>query len=446
MVKTTTQPSGGNKRKTGENDGKKAAKKNVADTKIAAKKKKALLDKGVSYLDKIQDGNELKRKEASLKFLTKFGGVGIYQGGGEVPQKMRDKINERRRASKRGGDPCFDQIDEVGSSIYVYSLPTNLIRGLLQGFKTEGSIQQFKKYSHLLASHNTTSYMFLHWNKGTEGSFGDWRSHDFVKAKPDLETSILSLGNWVTKKILYNTRLSSYQPGLLANTQAQSGQYSTDAQEDKELGDEDKKAAASENTDEDNARPQSRMPDLSDVPQENVDAFQPPHWDFTGWRHVPAKSLPWVLHVPLCQEGMMLHVWPTERDQSTHMEECIEKFKIGPPRYIHVAFGDALLLRADVAHGGCFGSRGNLRFHMVLRSEDCSLGTSDLHLLEWATEKQEYQKAKEILQKLGDPKDVFRAAVKRAGQTVTAYISSLKQLYPCEEGWFHGLLDLLNFE
>jgi hypothetical protein len=31
-----------------------------------------------------------------------------------------------------GGDPCYDTIDEIGSSVYLYSLPVFLVRGLLR--------------------------------------------------------------------------------------------------------------------------------------------------------------------------------------------------------------------------------------------------------------------------------------------------------------------------
>jgi hypothetical protein len=44
-----------------------------------------------------------------------------------------------------------------------------------------------------------------------------------------------------------------------------------------------------------------------------------------------------------------------------------------------------------------------------------------------------------------DPKEFFRNAVRKSAQTVTAYIASLKQLYPCEEGWLGGFLDLFTF-
>jgi hypothetical protein len=80
---------------------------------------------------------------------------------------------------------------------------------------------------------------------------------------------------------------------------------------------------------------------------------------------------------------MMLHIWPTQRDQLTHTQEE-EKFKIGTPKLVHyVPFGNCLILRADVCHGGCFGATGNMRLHLVLRRKDCTLPVVDrLHILE----------------------------------------------------------------
>jgi hypothetical protein len=447
-----------------------------------------IFDHGVAYLDKMIDGRELDRKTASMKHSTGFTGGPIYEGGGSVPQNIRDRVNERKRRSKGGGDPCYDIIDDLGSSVYLYSLPTNLIRGLLQGFKTNDSMSQFQKYSHVLASHRSTRYMFLHWNKGSEDASGDWTAHAFVKAKPDLETCILSLGNYVTRKVLINPQLTNFQPGVLVNTQVAGTEVEESEVEEsevKESSDDDTVSEASvvEDVDESELKPAAKKvaePEAHRITRANAtptkmgpkskqspalnsstnqqtspankktisknlpDTFQPPHWDFTGWRHVPARDLPWVLHVPLCKEGMMLHVWPTERDKETHSAPKFENFKLGPPKYVHIAFGDAILLRGDVAHGGCFGSPGNCRFHMVLRKDNCILPTNSLHMLEWSTSDSQYKKAREVLKKLGDPEEVFSNAVRKSAQTVTAYISSLKQLYPCEEGWFGGLLDLFT--
>ena len=64
--------------------------------------------------------------------------------------------------------------------------------------------------------------------------------------------------------------------------------------------------------------------------------FQEPHWDLIGWRHTKAEDMPWVVHVPLCKEGMMVHVLPTERDEGSH-SLTPEEFKLRDPQLVHVA-------------------------------------------------------------------------------------------------------------
>ena len=85
---------------------------------------------------------------------------------------------------------------------------------------------------------------------------------------------------------------------------------------------------------------------------------QPPHRDMKGcvageeWRQ-PYYS--YILHLPLCEEGMFLNIWEDPDDKSV------------PPLRIHVPFGTFLLLRMDVVHGGVFGSSGNVRLHIAFR-------------------------------------------------------------------------------
>lgn len=99
---------------------------------------------------------------------------------------------------------------------------------------------------------------------------------------------------------------------------------------------------------------------------------QGPHRDFTGYESLYnemyeglkgelqepnfSKSetafLPWVLHCPLCKEGMELNYWPETR-------------KNQPPVRIHIPFGTFLLSRVDAVHGGIFGSQGNIRLHIA---------------------------------------------------------------------------------
>jgi hypothetical protein len=271
----------------------------------------------VLYLEKIWDGLEKARKKNSLKEKTQYNGGSMYTHGANNDGEC-NKVNTRRRKVQHGYDPCYDVIDEQGSSIYAYFLPLSIMAGLLLGFKSEYAVEKFKLQTQTLNFHQATNYMFLHWNGKKEGSKGDYMQHMFVKSCPGLGIVIESLGNYLARRILLNPRLAEVkQPGLLCNMKI---------------------------TDE---------------------SFQEHHWDFIGWRKTKAKDMPWVACVSLCTEGMMLHVWPTQRDVSTHTKNH-EHFKLGGPKLFHVGFGDALLLRADVCHGGCFGSKGNMRFHMVL--------------------------------------------------------------------------------
>jgi hypothetical protein len=64
-----------------------------------------------------------------------------------------------------GGDPCYDTIDEIGSSVYLYSLPVFLV-GSAQDSKQTGA--GFHEHSQTLLSHTGTNYLFLHWPKGVQ--------------------------------------------------------------------------------------------------------------------------------------------------------------------------------------------------------------------------------------------------------------------------------------
>ena len=83
---------------------------------------------------------------------------------------------------------------------------------------------------------------------------------------------------------------------------------------------------------------------------------QPIHVDFTDlWEDT--ADIPWVLHGPLCEEGSWLNIMATEKlKESTRVL----------PLHAHIPFTTFLLTRGDVPHSGIFGSKGNVRFHMVL--------------------------------------------------------------------------------
>ena len=110
----------------------------------------------------------------------------------------------------------------------------------------------------------------------------------------------------------------------------------------------------------------------------------------------------------------MVHVWPTKRDRRTR-GLALEQFKLGDPKLVHVGFGEALVLRADVCHGGCFGSVGNMRFHMVLRKTECKLPTNKLHFLKLSgVDESEFKKKSTLHEKqLLEQDEYFRMEEKK---------------------------------
>jgi hypothetical protein len=356
----------------------------------------------VSFTDKQLDGTESERKLNTLQALVEYNGAPPYAGRGDVKERL--KVNNLRRGSQRGGTPCYDILDGHASAIYAYSLPLAPLAGLLQGLKNEISLAQFKKETKVLNSFTATSYMFLHWDGGVESSKGDYKSHNFVKSRPGLAVAIESIGNYFTRRILRNPKLGGkLQPGLLCNNPKKTKGH----------------------------------------------GYQPPHWDFIGWRKIKAKDMPWVVHIPLCREGMMLHVWPTERDEDTH-NQTSERMTMGKPMLVHVAFGDALVLRADVCHGGCFGNVGNMRFHMVLRNEDCCLAADRLHFLDKSGVDPESfkEKGQELCGLVGEGgsfHSYFGNEINRKRQTVAAYIKAMEALYPEADQWCQQLMENVTF-
>lgn len=356
----------------------------------------------IAFEAKNLDGHEAERNSKTLQAIVHYKGDPPYLiSGGDA---MRNRVNNLRRGSQHGKAPCYDILDSRGSMIYAYSLPLAPMACILQGVKNESSLAQYKKETKILNSFKPTSYMFLHWTGGVESSMGDYKSHDFVKSRPGLAIAIESLGNFFARRVLQDPELGDkLQPGLLCNS-----------------------------------------PTI-----ETQSSCQGPHWDFIGWRKVKAQDMPWVVHIPLCREGMMLHVWPTERDELTH-RSSLERFKLGKPKLIHVGFGDALVLRADVCHGGCFGSAGNMRFHMILRKEGCALATDKLHFLERSgVDPQSYQDKYLDLQNLpgegGTFDSYFRQEVKRKSKTVLAYTKAIESLYPEVDNWCDPLLSTVTF-
>jgi hypothetical protein len=67
--------------------------------------------------------------------------------------------------------------------------------------------------------------------------------------------------------------------------------------------------------------------------------------------------LPYIVHIPLCDEGMALQVVGADGQEN-------------PPNFRYYGLGEAAVLRADCWHGGCYGSRGNIRMRIYLTHKD----------------------------------------------------------------------------
>ncbi len=63
--------------------------------------------------------------------------------------------------------------------------------------------------------------------------------------------------------------------------------------------------------------------------------------------------LPYIVHIPLCTEGMALQVVSANGENN-------------PPNFRYYSFGEAAVLRADCWHGGCYGTKGNIRMRIYL--------------------------------------------------------------------------------
>ncbi len=79
-----------------------------------------------------------------------------------------------------------------------------------------------------------------------------YREHKFIKSRPGLETTIESLGNFISRRILLNPAIGAGKfPGMLAN-------QSIGTTADQE--------------------------------------FQDPHWDFESWRQIKAEER-YLIHI-----------------------------------------------------------------------------------------------------------------------------------------------------
>jgi hypothetical protein len=92
--------------------------------------------------------------------------------------------------------------------------------------------------------------------------------------------------------------------------------------------------------------------------KDNGEVHQTLHLDVPEAKNFGQKEiLPYIVHIPLCSEGMALQVVGANGQEN-------------PPHFRYYSFGEAAVLRADCWHGGCYGSRGNIRMRIYLTHKD----------------------------------------------------------------------------
>jgi hypothetical protein len=74
--------------------------------------------------------------------------------------------------------------------------------------------------------------------------------------------------------------------------------------------------------------------------------------------HVDMDCWGIIVHMPLCEEGMMICIWPKDNSRKSS------------GKFIHLPFGSFLALPAHTVHSGIYGNKGNIRFHMLIRERE----------------------------------------------------------------------------
>ena len=84
---------------------------------------------------------------------------------------------------------------------------------------------------------------------------------------------------------------------------------------------------------------------------------QQAHVDLSASVFVPHKKIGFIMHLPLCSEGIWLRIW--ERDGIA---------RLGSKGYlIHIPFGTVLFLRSDIVQSGIYGSSGIIQLHYAFQ-------------------------------------------------------------------------------
>jgi hypothetical protein len=221
-----------------------------------------------------------------------------------------------------------------GSS-YLFVVPFVSMRDFLVNFKTGGFCQHVKGLMQVIPGNPGTSYYQFHWMTSKK-EFADTKSHNWRDNSLLQDTTCYSLESMIHQIM---DRLAT-QGDIVLETREECWEF---------------------------------YPSI--VFTKGSASHQKPHLDFPMANLMRAGRVPYVLHLPLCKEGLALQIWRCW-DETQPLEKI-------SPRFIFVPFGSALLLRADVYHAGCYGSKGNLRLHAMIFPPDIPRETRSLqHLRE----------------------------------------------------------------
>ena len=206
---------------------------------------------------------------------------------------------------------------------YTFVVPFMTQYGLMSSFKTQPNNMAFRETMKELSSMKNCYYTQLHWKKGTGNSShvneSDWRDNPLLDPTSSmiLEGYLTGLSISIAKKTGWSMKYTS----------------------------------------------------LCSLIETDKAGHQAAHVDDKGCTKKEEKYRPFILHHPLCEEGPTLQVW-LPNESGTYS-----------PQLMHIPFGTALLLRGDVYHGGCYGSKGNIRFHAHFTPIECIADGRELDIM-----------------------------------------------------------------
>jgi hypothetical protein len=206
---------------------------------------------------------------------------------------------------------------------YTFVVPFMTQFGLMSAFKTQPNDMLIRETMKELSSMKNCYYTQLHWRKGNGNSShvneSDWRDNPML----DPTSSMIVEG--------YLAGLST----SLGETTEWNMKYSS----------------------------------LCSLIETDKAGHQAAHIDDKGCTKKDEKYRPFILHHPLCEEGSTLQLWLPNKDGTNS------------PQLMHIPFGTALLLRGDVYHAGCYGSKGNIRFHAHFTPKECTADGRELDIM-----------------------------------------------------------------